>query len=113
MKRLFGLLLLLSLLANFSSAKADLPGKTIFYNSKGKFGSCNTCHTNGSSAGRYDPTTGQISEDEGKKIPCLKGIGKRKEPDIIIKDIELMKKMFGFKLTNEQVKQLAEYIATF
>lgn len=111
MKRLF--ILFLSLLVSSSSAKADLPGKTIFYNSKGKFGSCNACHTNGGSAGRYDPLTGEISEDDDKKIPSLKGIGKRKESDIILKDIELMKKMFGFKLTNEQVKQLAEYIATF
>ena len=106
------LIFLLGFLASFCLAKTELPGKAIFYNSKGKFGTCNTCHSNGGSAGRFDPTIGQISQDEGRKIPSLKGIGSRKEPDQIQRDVELMKKMFGFKLTNEQIKQLTDYVTT-
>lgn len=112
MKKSSALLFLLISVINFCFAKEELPGKTIFYNEKGKFGSCNICHTNGGSAGRYNPATGEISEDEGKKIPSLKGIGKRKEPDEIKKDIEYMKKLFAFKLSDEQINQLVEYVET-
>lgn len=112
MKKVVILLFLLIFVFNFCFAKLDLPGKTIFYNEKGKFGSCNTCHTNGGSAGRYNPATGEISEDEGKKIPSLKGIGEKKEPDQIKKDIEYMKKIFAFKFSDEQINQLVEYVET-
>ena len=107
------LIFLLSFIVNFCFAKEDLPGKVLFYNAKGKFGSCNCCHAGGGSAGRFDPATGEIPEDEGRKIPSLKGIGKRKEIDQIQRSVESMRKVFGFKLTEEQVKQLADYVATF
>ncbi len=114
MKNKFCILVLLFLQINsFCLAKEELPGKTIFYNVKGKFGTCNYCHSNGGSAGRFDVATGQVSEDEGRKIPSLKGIGKRKDSDQIQRSIESMRKMFGFKLTEEQVNQLVDYVSTF
>lgn len=113
MKNLFLLLVLsLFLLTSFCFAKDDLPGKQIFYTSKGKFGTCNYCHANGASAGRFDPATGELSEDEGRKIPSLKGIGKRKDLEQIQRSVGSMRKMFGFKLTDEQVKQLTNYVST-
>ncbi len=113
MKNIFLFLaLFILLLTNLCFAKDDLPGKQIFYTSKGKFGSCNYCHANGTSAGRFDPATGEISEDEGRKIPSLKGIGKKKDLEQIQRSVESMRKMFGFKLTNEQVKQLTDYVST-
>ena len=94
-------------------AKTDLPGKYLFYNSKGKYGSCNHCHLDGTmSAGRWDFETQEICEDEGRKIPVLKGIGKRKDKEQIERSIQLMKKLFDFKLTDEQISQLAEYLGT-
>lgn len=112
--RKFFLLLVLSLLllANSCFAKDDLPGKQIFYTAKGKFGTCNYCHANGASAGRFDPATGAISEDEGRKIPSLKGIGKKKDLEQIQRSVDSMRKMFGFKLTEEQIKQLTDYVST-
>jgi len=104
--------LLVGFKSNYLAAK-DLPGKDLFYNSKGKYGSCNHCHLNGSSsAGRWDFEAEQIDQEEGRKIPALKGIGKRKDEEQIKRSIQLMKKMFGFKLTDEQISQLAEYVGT-
>lgn len=94
------------------SAKSDLPGKTLFYTSKGKFGACNHCHVSGRSAGRWNFETKQIDKEEGRKIPVLKGIGKRKSQEQIERSIQLMKKLFDFKLTEEQISQLAEYVGT-
>ena len=94
------------------SIAKDLPGKDLFYNSKGKHGSCNHCHVNGNSAGRWDFEIQKIDEEDGKKIPSLKGIGKRKDEEQIIRSIHLMKKMFSFRLTDEQISQLAEYVGT-
>ena len=97
---------------NSSSAKPDLPGKYLFYNSKGKFGSCNHCHSIDGSNRRWNPESGLLDKEEGRKIPSLKGVGKRKEPEQIERSIQLMKKMFDFKLTNEQISQLVEYLGT-
>ena len=94
-------------------AKQESPGKYLFYNSKGKYGSCNHCHLNGlSSAGRWNFETQQIDQEEGRKIPVLKGIGKRKNQEQIERSIQLMRKLFSFKLTDEQISQLAEYLGT-
>ena len=89
-----------------------MAGKDLFYNLKSKNGTCNTCHTSGGSAGRWNPATKSIDPDEGKKIPALKGIGKRKSPEQIERSIELMKKMFGFKLTEKEIEDLADYVGT-
>ena len=98
---------------NYLSAKPDLAGKNLFYNLKGKNGiTCNTCHPGGGSAGRWDPRSQAIDPDEGRKIPSLKCIGKKKSPEQIQRSIELMKKMFGFKLTGIQMEQLTEYVGT-
>ena len=97
---------------NYLLAK-DLPGKDLFYNSKGKYGSCNHCHLNGlSSAGRWNFETQSIDPEEGRKIPVLKGVRKRKDKEQIERSIQLMRKLFDFKLTDEQISQLAEYIGT-
>lgn len=109
-------LLIFVLLVGFESsylAAKDLLGKDLFYNSKGKYGSCNHCHLNGSSsAGRWDFESEQIDQEEGRKIPVLKGIGKRKDKEQIERSIQLMRKLFNFKLTDEQISQLAEYVGT-
>ena len=114
MKILYFLILifLLGFSFNYLCAKPDLAGKNLFYNLKSKNRTCNTCHTNGGSAGRWDAVNQAIDPDEGKKIPSLKGISKRKNPEQIERSIELMKKMFGFKLTDEQMEQLTEYVGT-
>lgn len=93
-------------------AKTELPGKQLFYNSKSKYGSCNHCHINGGSAGRWNFETQSVDKEEGKKIPVLKGIGKRKNQEQLERSINLMKKLFDFKLTDDQVSQLAEYLGT-
>lgn len=104
---------LIAIYANHYSFAVELPkGKNLFYNSKGKYGSCNHCHINAGSAGRWDFQTEEISQEEGKKIPILKGIGKRKEQEQIERSIQMMKKWFGFKLSNEEIEQLAEYVGT-
>ena len=93
-------------------AKSDLPGNYLFYNSKGKYGACNHCHVGGSSAGRWNFETQEIDQEEGRKIPVLKGIRKRKDKDQIMRSIQLMKRLFDFKLTDEQISQLADYLGT-
>ncbi len=109
---IFLLLLITGFCFNYSSAKSDLPGKSLFYNSKGKYGSCNYCHSIDGSSRRFNLETGLIDQEEGRKIPSLKGIGKRKDQDQIQRSIQLMRKMFNFKLTDEQISQLAEYLGT-
>lgn len=97
---------------NNISAEENLAGKDLFYKAKGKFGSCNTCHPGGNSAGRWNFETSEIDPEEGKKIAVLKGIGKKKKIDQIERSIKLMKKWFDFKLTDEEISRLAEYVAT-
>ena len=114
MKLFYSICIVLILFFIFNGLFAkDLPGKYLFYNSKGKYGSCNHCHLNGlSSAGRWNFETKSIDQDEGKKIPVLKGVGKRKNQEQIERSVQLMKKLFDFKLTDEQISQLAEYLGT-
>ena len=106
------IVLFYSLLGLESFSKSALPGKDLFYNSKGRYGSCNHCHRNGASAGRWNFETQSIDQEEGRKIPSLKGVGKRKDQDQIQRSIQMMRKMFSFKLTDEQISQLAEYLGT-
>ena len=106
------LLLAFSFLFYPLDAKSDLPGKNLFYHSKGKFGSCNHCHSLDGSSRRWNFETQSIDSEEGRKIPSLKGIGKRKEPEQIQRSIQMMRKMFDFKLTDEQISQLVEYLGT-
>lgn len=106
------LLFIVSFFVNYVFARTDSPGKYLFYNSKSKYGSCNYCHRNGASAGRWNFETQSIDQDEGRKIPSLKGIGKRKDKEQIERSIQLMKKLWNFKLTDEEISQLAEYIGT-
>ena len=106
------LFLIFSLLFHPTFAKSDLSGKYLFYNSKGNFGSCNHCHSLDGSSRRWNSETQSIDKEEGRKIPSLKGIGKRKEPEQIERSIQMMRKMFGFKLTDEQISQLVEYLGT-
>ena len=108
----FIIFLLFCLSISELSAKSNLPGKSLFYNSKGKYGSCNHCHINGASAGRWNFETQSLDQEEGRKIPVLKGIGKRKDQDQIQRSIQMMRKLFDFKLTDEQISQLAEYLGT-
>lgn len=97
---------------NLLFAKQELPSKELFYNSKSKYGSCNHCHRNGASAGRWNFGTEQIDQEEGRKIPVLKGVGKRKDKDQIERSIKLMRKLFDFKLNDEEISQLAEYVSS-
>lgn len=106
------LLLAFSLFFYPINAKPDLPGKDLFYHSKGKFGSCNYCHSIDGSSRRWNPETGLLDQEEGRKIPSLKGIRKRKEPEQIQRSIQIMRKMFAFKLTDEQISQLVDYLGT-
>jgi len=106
------LVFLLSAVFNNMIASGELPGKKLFYSIKGKYGSCNHCHTKGGSAGRWDFEYEEIDSEEGRKIPSLKGIGKKKDPDQIERSIKQMEKMFGFKITKEQRSQLVEYVGT-
>ena len=98
----------------FAYGESESPGKNLFYNSKSKYGSCNSCHKDGGSAGRFNISRGVITslDEEGRKIPSLKGVSKRKNHEQIIKMINYMKNLFGFKLTEDEIEQLAEYIST-
>lgn len=109
--RIFLLFLLFAFCFNSLFAK-ELTGREIFYSAKGKPGSCNTCHPGGASAGRWDFENNEISSEDGKKIPSLKGIGKRKSPEQIERSVKLMMKWFSFKLTDEEITKLAEYVGT-
>ena len=106
------LFLIFSLLFYSTNAKSSLPGKDLFYNSKGKFGSCNHCHSIDGTNRRWNSETQSIEPEEGRKIPSLKGVGKRKDKDQIERSIQMMRKMFDFKLTDEQISQLVEYLGT-
>ena len=99
---------------NLAFAESSPPGKNLFYNSKSKYGSCNSCHKDGGSAGRFDVSKGIVTtpEEEGKKIPSLKGIGKKKSHEQIVKNIKYMKKMFKFELSEKDIEELANYVST-
>lgn len=86
-------------------------GKDIFYKVKGPYGSCNTCHPNGGTAGRWDSEYKEISDEGDKVIPTLKGIGKKKTPEQIEKAIKLVSTKYKVPVTEEQIKALVEYVS--
>jgi len=105
---------ILILLISFTStyfASESLSGKDIFYKVKGPYGSCNTCHPGGGSAGRLDSETKEISDDGDKPIPSLKGIGKKKTPEQIEKIISLMKSKYKIPIQNSEIKALVDYVS--
>ena len=112
MRLIYSIFILVFIYNFYAYAAEGLLGKDLFYHSKGKFGSCNYCHSIDGSNRRWNPETGLLDKEEGRKIPSLKGIGKRKEPEQIERSVQMMKKMFGFKLTDEQISQLADYLGT-
>lgn len=104
---------LISLLAITSTyfAQEKLSAKDIFYTVKGPFGSCNTCHPNGGTAGRWDSEYKEISDDGDKVIPTLKGIGKKKTPEQLEKVIKLISIKYKVPVNDEQVKALVKYVS--
>ena len=93
-------------------AKETLSGKDIFSTVKGSYGSCNTCHPNGASAGRWDSEYLEISADGDKVIPSLKGFGKKKTPEQVEKAVRLFSIKFKVPVKNDQIKALAEYVSS-
>ena len=85
--------------------------KDIFYTVKGPHGSCNTCHPNGGTAGRWDSEYNEISEDGDKIIPSLKGVGKRKTPEQIEKAIKVVSTRYKIPVNDSQIKALVEYVS--
>ncbi len=105
--------LLISMFAiSFYSAEEMLSGKDIFYKVKGPNGSCNTCHVNGGSAGRWNSEWQEISDDGDKKIPGIKGWAKNKSPEQIEKIINQMKTKYKVPVKDSQIKPLTEYLQT-
>ena len=92
-------------------AKETLSSKDIFYKVKGPYGSCNTCHPNGGTAGRWDSEYKEISEDGDKVIPTLKGIGKKKTPEQIEKAIKLVSTKYKVPVTEDEIKALVDYVS--
>ncbi len=93
-------------------AKETLSGKDIFTKVKGPFGSCNTCHPNGGTAGRWDSEYKEISDDGDKLIPSLKGIGKKKDPEQIEKAVKLFRAKFKIPVKDDQIQALVDYVST-
>ena len=96
----------------FCLAEEIISGKDIFYKVKGPYGSCNTCHLNGGSAGRWNSEWNEISDDGDKKIPSLKGFAKSKSPEQIEKIINQMKIKYKVPVKDSQIKSLIEYLQT-
>lgn len=92
-------------------AQETISAKDIFYKVKGPYGSCNTCHPNGGTAGRWDTEFKEISDDGDKVIPALKGIGKKKTPEQIEKAIKLISTKYKVPVNELQIKALTEYVA--
>lgn len=94
-----------------SFAQGTLTGKDVFSKIKGPYGSCNTCHPSGGSAGRWDSEFNEISEDGDRKIPGINGIGKKKTPEQIEKIIVLMKNKYKVPLKDNEIKLLVDYVS--
>ena len=92
-------------------AEETLSAKDIFYKVKGPYGSCNTCHPNGGSAGRWDSELKEISDDGDKKIPAIKGIGKKKTSEQIEKIVILMRSKYKVPVKDEDIKALVNYVS--
>lgn len=95
-----------------ANAENSLSGKDIFYTVKGPYGSCNTCHPGGGSAGRWDTEYEEIDDEGDKKIPVLKGIGKKKTPEQIKKAIKLVRSKYKVPVKDEQLDVLVEYVSS-
>ena len=98
-------------LTDICFAQTKLTGKDIYYKVKGPYGSCNTCHPGGGTAGRWDSEYKEISSDGDKVIPSLKGIGKKKTPEQLEKIIVLMRSKYKVPIQDSQIKALANYIS--
>lgn len=96
---------------NTCLAQTDLTGKDIFYKVKGPFGSCNTCHPNGGTAGRWDSEAKEISNDGDRLIPSLKGIGKKKSSEQIEKIIKFVSTRYKVPVNDKQIKALVNYVS--
>lgn len=109
-----GVYLVISILFQFhcSFAAEALSGKDVFEKVKGPYGACNTCHPGGSSAGRWDSEFNEISADGDKKIPELKGIGKKKSTEQLEKIIILMRSKYKVPIKDEQIKALVKYVSS-
>ena len=92
-------------------AEEILSSKDIFLKVKGPYGSCNTCHPNGGSAGRWDTEYKEISDEGDKVIPSLKGISKKKTPEQIEKAIKLVSTKYKIPVNDKQIKALVEYVS--
>ena len=92
-------------------AENKLSTKDIFYSVKGPYGSCNTCHPGGGTAGRWDNESKEISDDGDKVIPSLKGIGKKKTPEQIEKAIKLVSTKYKVPVSDEQIKTLVDFVS--
>ena len=90
---------------------AETSGKDIFTMVKGPYGSCNTCHPAGGSAGKWDSEFQEISEDGDRKIPTLKGIGKKKTPDQLENIIKVMMTKYKVPVKAAQLKALVDYVS--
>lgn len=110
---LFTIWILIALLSFSTSylAQTNLSGKDIFYKVKGPYGSCNTCHPNGGTVGRWDSEYKEISDEGDKVIPSLKGIAKKKTPEQIEKAIKLVSTKYKIPVTDEQIKILVDYVS--
>lgn len=116
MKRIMfatGVLMILFTFSGSYLAQTPTTGKDLFTNVKGPYGSCNTCHPAGGTAGRWDSAAKKVSKTEGKVIPSLKGIGKKAAPERLVVLTKLMKNTYKIPLTTEQVELVADYIAKF
>lgn len=96
---------------NTCFAQTDLTGKNIFYKVKGPYGSCNTCHPNGGTAGRWDSEAQEISNDGDRLIPSLKGIGKKKSSEQIEKIIKFVSTRYKVPVNDKQIKALVNYVS--
>ena len=113
MKKIFITILILigtGLLTQVFLAEEILSGKDLFYKVKGPYGSCNTCHPNGGTAGRIDTETKEIGDDGDKVIPSLKGIGKKKTPEQIERAIKLVSIKYKVPVSDAQIKVLVDYV---
>jgi len=106
-------LVLLSFIASFSclTVKAGIPeGKDLFYNRKGSYGSCATCHPGGGSAGKWDAVSKKITTDKGKKITSVKGISDRRTIAQTKRLASYYAKEFEIQLTDAELQDVVMWL---
>lgn len=112
MIRIVLILSLFFVLAGITNAySAQTTGKDIFTMVKGPYGSCNTCHPAGGSAGKWDSEFKEVSDEGDVKIPTLKGIGKKKTVEQIENIVKMMKSKYKVPVTDAQIKALVDYVS--